>query len=223
MKLTDEVLRQAVGEVQTAILNSLPDETLCKHVFSPRFEKKMQKLLMQEAHPVRRQVKRYVAAVAALVFVGTASWLSIDGQARAGLCRWIDETCGTQMLYRFYGDTDALGEYRLGGLPEGYREAGRMNGEDERSVVYQNGNGDFFIFYYGKTQSGAYMTVDTKGATVIPITIGKYKGEIYLYANDEMSNTVTWFDEKEQVYFSLSAFMDQETIIELAESVEKIK
>ena len=50
--ITDEMLAQAAAELADAINESLPDPSECNHQFSPRFERKMKRLIHGTNHPI---------------------------------------------------------------------------------------------------------------------------------------------------------------------------
>lgn len=57
------MLAQAAAELADAINESLPDPSECSHQFSPRFEKKMKRLIRKSHHPIFYRTLRTVARV----------------------------------------------------------------------------------------------------------------------------------------------------------------
>ncbi len=57
--VTDEMMRQAAGEVELAMLASLSAKDIAPHKFSDRFEKKMKKLINKVKHPIRYNALRF--------------------------------------------------------------------------------------------------------------------------------------------------------------------
>ena len=50
--ITEEMLRIAAAEADQAIRDSLPHPADCDHQFSPRFERKMKRVIRRGRHPV---------------------------------------------------------------------------------------------------------------------------------------------------------------------------
>ncbi len=67
--VTDVMLREATAEAERILLSHLPEDTGEKHVFSERFELKMNKLLRRTAPPARYRIARTVAAAAAVLLI----------------------------------------------------------------------------------------------------------------------------------------------------------
>lgn len=67
--VTDVMLREATAEAERILLSHLPEDTGEKHVFSERFESKMNKLLRRTAPPTRYRLARTVAAAAAVLLI----------------------------------------------------------------------------------------------------------------------------------------------------------
>ena len=61
--ITDEMLAQAAAELADAINESLPSPSECTHQFSPRFEKKMKRLIRKSHHPIFYRTLRTVASI----------------------------------------------------------------------------------------------------------------------------------------------------------------
>ena len=77
--ITDEMLRIAATEANQAICDSLPRPEECDHQFSPRFERKMRRVIRRGRHPVAYKYLRRAACLLVAVTLFGASWLTVDG------------------------------------------------------------------------------------------------------------------------------------------------
>ena len=154
--ITDEMLREALYEVNEALLNSLPPEEQCEHEFSPRFHRRMARLIRRASHPrLYRTLNRAAGFLLALVLTGTV-WLSVDARARDTFFGWLRETHETFFAYRYAGERREETEtrnYRPTELPEDWAELDRWTDESGGTVVYTDGK----YSLQGTTQ-GRYLT-----------------------------------------------------------------
>ena len=81
--LTDEMLCTAAAEADSALCNSLLATMGQEHVFSARFERRMNRLLHRARHPVLYPLLQRAACFLLLVLLAGTTWLTVDVQARA--------------------------------------------------------------------------------------------------------------------------------------------
>ena len=136
--LTDAILREAAAEAERFRLSSVPEDGE-PHVFSKRFERKMQKLIRRANHPIRYQVVRAAAAVVLVIATLFGAIMAVSPEARAAVVGWIKEMFGVYVQYsndHVQGNDDTTSnnnnpkttraEYHLAVVPEGYREINVM-------------------------------------------------------------------------------------------------
>ncbi len=63
----------------------------------------------------------------------------------------------------------------------------------------------------------------TDDANTEPVMVHGVEGEFYLSQDNAESNSLVWFDGENNILFSISGFIDKETMIKMAESVEIIE
>ena len=86
---TDEMLRIAAAEADQAIRDSLPRPEDCHHQFSPRFERKMKRVIRRGRHPVAYKFLHRAACLLVVVTLVGASWLTVDAEARGAFFAWV--------------------------------------------------------------------------------------------------------------------------------------
>lgn len=89
--LTDAILREATAEAERFLLSIVPEDGE-PHVFSKRFERKMQKLIRRANHPIRYQVMRTAAAVALAIVTLFGAVMAVSPEARAAVVGWVKST-----------------------------------------------------------------------------------------------------------------------------------
>lgn len=75
-----------------------------------------------------RTVARRAAVVLLMLSLSAAMVLAVSPKARADIVRWTMEQNGRRVEFRYHGDgpAQALPQYRIAALPEGYTEAERI-------------------------------------------------------------------------------------------------
>lgn len=90
-----------------------------------------------------RTVARRAAVVLLMLSLSAAMVLAVSPKARADIVRWTMEQNGRRVEFRYHGDgpAQALPQYRIAALPEGYTEAERIAYDSFGSVRYENAEG----------------------------------------------------------------------------------
>lgn len=124
--ITEEMLRIAAAEADQAIRDSLPHPADCDHQFSPRFERKMKRVIRRGRHPVAYKFLHRAACLLVVVTLVGASWLTVDAEARGAFFAWVRQQYENFVEYRFEGlapDEEMTTNFAPTWLPEGYEEA----------------------------------------------------------------------------------------------------
>ena len=237
--LTDVVLREAAAEAERFLLSIVPEEGE-PHVFSKRFERKMQKLIRRANHPVRYQVLRAAAAVVIAIATLFGTVMAVSPETRAAVVGWLKETFSIYTHYsndhmNIDNNLPANGsqsdgdnpeeqmrhEYCLPVIPEGYWEVDTIDRLDGRMYIYAN-NADYilcFVYTYGAENGSLF--VDTKNYEQYSAYIHGSRADIYIPLSDDETSVIIWQDPQ-GVLFEIYAKADQTELIELAEGVSKI-
>ena len=86
-----------------------------------------------------RTVARRAAVVLLMLSLSAAMVLAVSPKARADIIRWTMEQNGRRVEFRYHGDgpTQALPQYRIAALPEGYTETERAEADWNVRVTYE--------------------------------------------------------------------------------------
>lgn len=225
-RITNSQLTQATAIVRNSMLMTLDQAEIPSHIFSSEFELKIQALRKQES---RRQVihkvmRHCVAAILALV-LGTGIFLTVNVEARATVIAWIKEVFEDRIEYWFTGNLkNAFPEYEITWVPDDMECIYDETTEYSRSVVYMNRNDpqQGFTFSYTRMQegSGTIMALNETEHSITPVDINGMDGDLYLSKDPEITHSLIWFDEDQQITFNITSYMDSDVILHIAESVK---
>lgn len=219
--ITDEMLREALYEVNEALLNSLPPEDQCEYEFSPRFHRRMARLIHRASHPhLYRTLNRAAGFLLALVLTGTV-WLSVDARARDTFFGWLRETYETFFAYRYAGERREETEtrnYRPTELPEDWAELDRWTDESGGTVLYTDGTERINHFTYVTSHSAALGVISDSAP--IEIIVNGVSAEYYPADDKGGSNTVVWTDAESGILFTISGYLNAQELIQIAGSVK---
>ena len=225
-RITNSQLTQATAIVRNSMLMTLDQAEIPSHIFSSEFELKIQALRKQES---RRQVihkvmRHCVAAILALV-LGTGIFLTVNMEARAAVIAWIKEVFEDRIEYWFTGSPQKeFPEYEPTWIPGDMECIYDETTEYSRSVVFMNPNDpkQGFTFSYTRMQegSGTIMVLNGTEHNITPVDINGMDGDLYLSKDPEITHSLIWFDEDQQITFNITSYMDSDVILHIAESVK---
>lgn len=91
-----------------------------------------------------RTVARRAAVVLLMLSLSAAMVLAVSPKARADIIRWTMQQDGRRVEFRYHGDgpAQALPQYRIAALPEGYTETERAASYAAGDVKYTNADGE---------------------------------------------------------------------------------
>ncbi|MBQ7898390.1 MAG: DUF4367 domain-containing protein [Bacteroidales bacterium] len=111
--------------------------------------------------------------------------------------------------------------YRLGYIPEGYTYYGNSDTPSHNAAIYVNDEGHALSFYCITEPEGSAMTIIHKDHTHATATVHGVEADLQISnIPDEDSSSITW--EEDGVLFYLAAYLPEDELIALAESVEEI-
>ena len=124
--------------------------------------------------------------------------------------------------FRYHGDgpAQALPQYRIAALPEGYTETERAEADWNVRVTYECTGKQWIRFSYLYMQDGTASSVGiAESDTVKDITVSGMSGKLILTQSPESASVIIWFDTAQNLMFSIHANVDESVIIAMAESV----
>ena len=212
----DQMMRRALLDAAAQEAEALPQEP---PELSPRHGRSMRAMLRDPlawARSRRRPALRTAARHAAAVLV------TVSPQARADITRWVAEQTGNVLDFQFRGDSPAqpIPQYQITALPEGYVETERTDALDAGNVTYKNSDGDMILLSYTYMHDGAHdgFILDNTD-TVSDLRVSGMPGKLILSSLEDHDSYVTWIDGASNMQFTVSAAIDEVSIIAIAESV----
>ena len=212
----DQMMRRALLDAAAQEAEALPQEP---PELSPRHGRSMRAMLRDPlawARSRRRPALRTAARHAAAVLV------TVSPQVQADITRWVAEQTGNVLDFQFRGDSPAqpIPQYQITALPEGYVETERTDAFAAGNVTYKNSDGDMILLSYTYMHDGAHdgFILDNTD-TVSDIRVSGMPGKLILSSLEDHDSYVTWIDGASNMQFTVSAAIDEVSIIAIAESV----
>lgn len=219
--ITDEMLRIAAAEADQAIRNSLPNPDECEHHFSPRFERKMKRVIRRGSHPVAYKFFHQVACLLVVVTLVGASWLTVDAEARGAFFAWVRQQYENFVEYRFEGlapDEEMTANFAPTWLPEGYEEYEVHSAGGTSAKTYLNSDGQAIHFMYSLGADATSLFVVSEQMTIEKVFVGTQEADFYLDADPQNANVLVWYSESGDILFYISASLPRDVMVKIAES-----
>lgn len=221
--ITEEMLRIAAAEADQAIRDSLPHPADCDHQFSPRFERKMKRVIRRGRHPVAYKFLHRAACLLVVVTLVGASWLTVDAEARGAFFAWVRQQYENFVEYRFEGlapDEEMTTNIAPTWLPEGYEETKAQSAGGTSTKTYSNRDGQAIHFMYSAGADATSLFVVSDNMTAVKVIVGTQEADFYQDADPENANVLVWHSESGDILFCISAPLPRDEIIKIAESIE---
>lgn len=222
----DQMMRRALLDAAAQEAEALPQEP---PELSPRHGRSMRAMLRDplawarsRRRPALRTAARHAAAVLLVLVLSAAVLVTVSPQARADITRWVAEQTGNVLDFQFRGDSPAqpIPQYQITALPEGYVETERTDSFAAGNVTYKNSDGDMILLSYTYMHDGAHdgFILDNTD-TMSDIRVSGMPGKLILSSLEDHDSYVTWIDGASNMQFTVSAAIDEVSIIAIAESV----
>lgn len=183
----------------------------------------------KRARPIWKSALQKVAMILLVFTLSLGSLMAVSPTVRAAVVRWVTEWYETHVVYRFSGEqiADEMPQYEVTDLPEGYAETERVEWPSYVSIIYQNVNDEnasWIYLQYIYMQQGASSNFGIENADIIPVTVNGLEGQLYLTRDMEgADSTITWIVPDENMLFAVSAALNANDILHIAESVSLSK
>lgn len=222
--LSEERLRQAAHHAAQALEDSLPPPSQCQYEVSPEFRRNMKKLCRQAKRRPYRKVWKAVACAALVLILGSTSYLGLNAQAREAFFGWVTQITQNVSHYFFSGSSDKHPEnyrYVLPEIPEGYTQDVVDEDGGLRMELYTNEKGETLAFetQYTTESSDYELFLDVDKLEIKKVTVQGVSGDLYIDPTGEQSSTLIWKDPETDVLLSLTAYLPEDQLISLADSV----
>jgi hypothetical protein len=210
----------AAAEYETALLSALSETEPENHSFSPKFEEKMQKLCNKvHRKPTFTALKR--VAIIVLISALLAGSLALTSPTvRAAVYDWL--TTHFEGIFMFIVGEPSQNvpwEYEITWFPDDYTLKSQEPAPDGHTLVYKcAGKPDIVFTYFYKSQQGSQIMFD-EPAIVKNVTVSDLPAEIYIFAKPDHPKAILWNTRWAVYQFLITADVDEETLIKLAESI----
>lgn len=219
--MTDEELSRAAREAAALLSDSLPAESLCLLPDSPRFRRKMRRLLHQQ-----RGTNRF-ARVAALLFlvitVCFGSILALDADALHFIFGWSASDYFDSIWYHFDGEAETSDEKAFCPtyVPDGYDFDSITKLPGGEIYLYTDKSRHYLSFQYLSGKYAEDFILAAGDCDQLEVAIGNLTGVVYLSHSEKKSNDIVWSDAEADVLFCVSAYLDTDELIEVAKGIRK--
>lgn len=219
----DNDLKAAAQLVAGSMLSSLPSRAECEHEFSDDFTAKMDKLLHRQKRQIWYTVIRYAAVIVLAATLALGTVMAASPTARAAVLKWARELIDGNMVYHFYTEApeETLPLYGLGWIPEGFEETDVFNNGVAYKAIYTNAEtGKGFVFEYYYMDDGAVpMVIPEDDINLEKAKINGKPVDFYRLRKAKDISVLLIFDEKNDIYFSITGTLDKDSIFDIAEHI----
>lgn len=212
------------GEVYVQFFESTCDAEE-PHVFSAQFDQKIEKLHRKANFTALRTFVRYTAAILLVMLISGSAWLIFDVKARAEFVGWIKWLYNSSYFAYKYETAEPPSKsavrYELPSIPDGYTLFFEKEDNGMVAKVYKDSKGRFLKFMYAHNADEQFWLFDMTYSELTPTKVNGIDADFLLSHDENTANSILWVLPDNTAFF-LSAFLDEEDLIRLAESVEAI-
>lgn len=189
----------------------------------------MAKLIRQQHHRSLHQGLRRAACVLMAVLLGGTIFLSTNAKAREVFFGWVCQKMEAGYHYSHQGKASLparLVEYQIM-VPVGYwleDSKHTVHSEDYAAEHYVNKAGQYihFCYVYGTERRKDTQFLVENGPERKSVEIHGNSGDLYLSHDTAHPNRIFWADQETDALLEVVAFLDEEAMVALAESVKPI-
>ena len=224
--MTDEMLRQAAWNASLMFVEALEEDYDPRAAYppSPAFRRKLRSLRRRAEHPYAHAALQRAAVFLLVLLLSGGGWMARD--AYAGVPEnWVRYTAQDGTInYRFLGEETGtiLPVCRLTWIPEGYV----LESEDDLrefgiySAYYVDSETESgFIFDYQFMNNGASAGLYENEVSYERSAVNEFPADYYEPVKEDGARNLFWFDQENNLMFSINSRLDRETIFRIAEGV----
>lgn len=220
--MNEEELSQAAACAAELLNEALPNPQDCTHEFSPRFRRKMQRLMFRQNHPVLKHGLQSAAVLFLTITVLFGSLLTVNTDAREFVSGWVKTRIETVYHFHFEGnaaEADST-EYVLGWIPDGYTLVETVDFPGQRIYNYADADKKWYLsFTYSVDSSDADIFLLNADCTQKEVTVNGIPATLYIPLSDDNSPDIIWEDREKGVLFILTAHVSEDVLIKMAENI----
>lgn len=221
--ISESELQTAAKAYEKHMLDCLPEPDECEATFSPKFERKMKKMIFRTDHPFQYMIQKSVICFFLIVFLGGSSLLTFSTEARAIFFGWAHEIYETFVSYRHLGESqDGLKNtvYLPSWIPDGYEMTQPTTSNDGGVVTYKNVDNKTMLFTYDLMYSSVEVQIVGTDLEMQQVFVNGASADLYMEQSPGKSKNLIWADPKNEVLFTITAQISRDEIIKMAESIK---
>lgn len=222
---TDEDLRIATRITRQRMITSLPTSEDYPYEASDGLRAKINQIIIKDRRRnTIRTIRNQVAMIALCILLGIGAWLSVDTEARAAFVQWVREVYEDSVIYHYFGkrESEEIPKYEITDLPQGYTETMRFEESFMHTVFYESED-DVIILTYQIIDASTQKVFSGTEMTHENVELINYNADYYSPKDSTKTNELVWIDEESMLTFCISSYLDQDTIIDLANSVLEVE
>lgn len=222
--ISDELLSQAAEAYILALADSVPDREDYQHRFSPRFERKMRRVIRKGNHPVVYKAMRAAGCAALALVISFLMLMAVNPSARAAVMDWIREIYASYYFHSYYeqdANTEYLNiRYELGYVPQAHTLFDFRESQHNAAYSFSDQSGNMLFFTYSKSPASVEFFSDLNHDTIENVKIKDHRGLFLHSSQADTASILQWLDEDTHALLILSGFMEKEELIKIAENVK---
>ncbi len=220
--VTDEWLYKYMPIVDAAMLRAIESEVDYNYIFSENYERKMKKVIRQEARMWVGDFMRFArkAAVVVICILAALFALTMSVEAyRTKFFQTVKEIWEDSVIYTYFSEVNEEGfrEMEPQYIPEGYSEVSRVSVDDYFFIMYKDSEGNYISYDQVLATNERYNVMDIN-----------YEDQEMLEVNDGIA-IISWYaDDYVGVFYRTDKYIyilngNCLTINEIENIIENIK
>lgn len=224
-KLFDALLDLAVTDAMEKEIDNLPSEEELNAIYKPSNEMNARinhiiktGLRKHKRKRVIKTVNRIAASLVILFVVMSAALLSVKATRNAIFNAFLDWQNKSTDIRFTDPDKNNLDVIRPAYIPVGYSETSTEKFGSVYTIIYSNSQGNEILFDQWPAES-SNTSIDNENTNMTEITVGGNKAYLFEAANEIQKSVLIW--EAEGIVFQLTAQIDSDELIRIAETIKK--
>lgn len=218
--MQDHQIAMAAEAYETALLSLLSEKETDPHRFTSKFEEKMEKLCRKVKHKPTLTIVKRVAVIVLISALLAGSLAMTNPTVRASVYNWLKAHFeGVFMFVVGDGNNNYPIEYEITWFPGNYSLVSQESVPRGHTFVYKcPGKPDIVFTAFYKSQGSSQIMFDTP-TLVKKVTVSGAPAEIHYFSDRKLPAAILWNTEWGIYQFLITADLDDETLVKLAESV----
>ena len=226
--ITDEQLKAAALELDSALMENLPEPGALE--FSPRFERKMKRLLRKGRPSVWvNHCLRAAAVLLTVLLVGGIVLISSPETLAEfrGLFYEVEQEHKYRYVLEGWVEEEDMCAYRMGWIPEGYElrhsshryaHGTQFYGDGEKHVLGFN-----YVIQTGRYESIIYRSFSAVNYELKDTIVNGQGADLFVITQKSgaVTYTVIWMNAERSVLFEVNGARSEAEAVRIAESIER--